>query len=112
MTASRQVTRKATARLVLLIGAAFTTALSAQTQPTFHTEANFVRVDVYATSRGVPVIDLSRDDFELFDGNAPQTIAEFTRFSAVRGPATPVARPDVRTLNASKFRQPTSANMV
>ena len=72
MTASQQVTRVATARLALLLGAAFATALSAQTQPTFHTEANFVRVDVYATSRGVPVTDLSRDDFELFDGNARQ----------------------------------------
>ncbi|MEQ1912924.1 MAG: VWA domain-containing protein, partial [Vicinamibacterales bacterium] len=45
---------------------------------------------------------LTRDDFDLFDADAPQTIAEFTRFSATRGPAITTARPDVRTLNESR----------
>ena len=99
MNVLRRCRRAPIAQLLALAGAAFAVATFAQTQPTFHTEANFVRVDVYATSRGVPVTDLTRDDFELFDADAPQTIAEFTRFSATRGPATTSARSDVRTLN-------------
>ncbi|MEQ1911309.1 MAG: hypothetical protein ABMA15_20995, partial [Vicinamibacterales bacterium] len=83
----RRTRHAAIAQFLVLLGAASAIATFAQTQPTFHTEANFVRVDVYATSRGVPVTDLTRDDFDLFDADAPQTIAEFTRFSATRGPA-------------------------
>ena len=46
-------------------------------QPTFRTEANYIRVDVYPTSNGVPVTDLRKEDFELFDEGAPQAIDAF-----------------------------------
>jgi hypothetical protein len=35
--------------------------------PVFRTEANYVRVDVYATLNEQPVTDLHREDFELLD---------------------------------------------
>jgi VWFA-related protein len=46
-------------------------------QPTFRTEANYVRVDVYPTSNGAPVTDLQKDDFEVLEEGAPQTIDAF-----------------------------------
>ena len=76
--------------------------LAAQTQPTFHIEANYVRVDVYATRSGVPVTDLSRDDFEVFEGDVPQTIAEFTRIAVGQGPRADTPRREVRTLDESR----------
>jgi hypothetical protein len=46
-----------------------------QPRPTFRTEANYIRVDVYATTRdGMPVTDLRRDDFEILEDRMPQTI--------------------------------------
>jgi VWFA-related protein len=48
-----------------------------QQPPRFRTETNFVRVDVYATKGGVPVQDLSEDDFEVFEDNTPQKIESF-----------------------------------
>jgi len=46
-------------------------------QPTFRTEANYVRVDVYPTQNGVPLTDLQKDDFEIVEDGAPQTIDAF-----------------------------------
>src|SRR5262249_38051114 len=48
-------------------------------QPTFRTEANYVRVDVYPTRNGQPVADLTRDDFEILEGGKPQAIEQFER---------------------------------
>src|SRR5262249_22731065 len=48
-------------------------------QPTFRTEANYVRVDVYPTRAGEPVNDLTRDDFEVLEGGQPQSIDQFER---------------------------------
>src|SRR6185503_16725400 len=49
-------------------------------QPTFRTEANYVRVDAYPTiADGAPVTDLTQADFEILDGGAPQTIEQFER---------------------------------
>jgi VWFA-related protein len=49
-----------------------------QPRPTFRTEANYIRVDVYATTRdGMPVTDLRRDDFEILEDRMPQTIDQF-----------------------------------
>ena len=36
-------------------------------RPTFRTEANFVRVDVFPTIDGVPVKDLTQGDFQIFE---------------------------------------------
>ena len=46
-------------------------------QPTFRTEANYVRVDVFPTKDGVPVTDLRQDEFEVVENGAPQTIEQF-----------------------------------
>ena len=43
-----------------------------QPRPTFRTEANFVRVDVFPTPDGVPVADLSAADFELLEDGVAQ----------------------------------------
>jgi VWFA-related protein len=52
-------------------------AQSQEPQPTFRTEANYVRVDVYPTSNGAPVTDLQKDDFEVLEEGALQTIDAF-----------------------------------
>src|SRR5438046_7469964 len=46
-------------------------------QPTFRTEANYVRVDVYPTKDGAPVGDLTQTDFEVLENGAPQRIEQF-----------------------------------
>jgi VWFA-related protein len=70
------------ARCALLILALLVLTLEGQQQqpqprPTFRTEANFVRVDVYPTKGGVPVADLTATDFELLEDGAPQSIETF-----------------------------------
>src|SRR6267143_2153794 len=46
-------------------------------QPTFRTEANYVRVDVYPTKDGAPVADLTQADFEVLESGALQKIEQF-----------------------------------
>ena len=46
-------------------------------RPTFRTDANYVRVDVYPTRDGAPVTDLQKDDFEVFEDKAPQKVDQF-----------------------------------
>ncbi len=49
-----------------------------QTQPPrFRTEANMVRVDVFATKGGEPVQDLTAADFEVYEDSAAQKIDSF-----------------------------------
>ena len=48
-------------------------------QPTFRTEANYVRVDVYPTKDGAPVTDLTQQDFEVLENGTPQKIEQFER---------------------------------
>jgi len=48
-----------------------------QPQPTFRTEANYVRVDVFPTKDGAPVTDLRQDEFEVVENGAPQKIEQF-----------------------------------
>ena len=51
-------------------------------QPTFRTEANYVRVDVYPTLNGAPLTDLQKDDFEILEQGEPQTIDAFEHVMA------------------------------
>src|SRR5262245_45145173 len=68
------------ATAVLAIAAyAQTPAPQAPAQPTFRTEANYVRVDVYPTKDGAPLTDLVQEDFEIIEGGAPQKIEQFER---------------------------------
>jgi VWFA-related protein len=48
-----------------------------QPPPTFRTEANYVRVDIYPTRDDKPVTDLTQADFEILEGGAPQKIEQF-----------------------------------
>src|SRR5258705_597745 len=48
-------------------------------QPTFRTEVNYVRVDVYPTRDQMPVTDLTQDDFEVLDNGTLQKIEQFER---------------------------------
>jgi VWFA-related protein len=46
-------------------------------QPTFRVEANFIRVDVYPSLGGMPVMDLRAEDFEVFEDGRLQTVQTF-----------------------------------
>src|SRR5881628_3721969 len=46
-------------------------------QPTFRAEANYVRVDVFPTRDGAPVVDLTRDEFEILENGVPQKLDQF-----------------------------------
>lgn len=46
-------------------------------QPPFRTGTNFVRVDVYPTAGGRPVLDLGRDDFTILEDGVPQSVDRF-----------------------------------
>ena len=48
-----------------------------QRPPTFRTEANFVRVDVYATKDRVPIRDLKLEDFEVLEDGVAQKLSTF-----------------------------------
>ncbi len=48
-----------------------------QQKPTFRTEANLVRVDAFPTIDGAPVLDLTRDDFQVFEDGVAQTVESF-----------------------------------
>jgi VWFA-related protein len=48
-----------------------------QPRPTFRAEANYVRVDMYATADGQPVEDLKEEEIEILEDGVPQKIATF-----------------------------------
>jgi len=56
---------------------AFSQAPTPQPPPTFRTEANYVRVDIYPTKDDAPVTDLTQGDFEVLESGAPQKIEQF-----------------------------------
>ena len=58
-----------------------------QQPPTFRTEANFVRVDVYPTQGGKPVLDLRVEDFDVLEDGKLQSIQAFEH--VVVSPAGP-----------------------
>jgi VWFA-related protein len=71
-------------------------------QPTFRTEANYVRVDAYPTTAdGVPVTDLTQADFEILEGGAPQTIEQFERI-VVRAAGPQDTRVEPNTVRESR----------
>jgi VWFA-related protein len=70
----------------------------ANEQPTFRAGINYVAVDVIVNDRkDAPVVDLKREDFEVFEDGKPQPIEQFrfVRISAVTAAAEPRRR--VRT---------------
>jgi len=78
--------------LLLTLGVAVT--LLAQNPPTARTEsseANRVRVDLYASRDGRPVDDLNRDEIELLEDGVAQTIDSFEHVQVTPG-AAPATR--------------------
>lgn len=91
--------------LVLLVGAvllAGATRPQAQ-EPRFRGGANLVRLDVYASVDGVALTDLTADDFEVSEDNAPQTVSSF-EFVQARGPAPAAARVESNTVGEMRER--------
>ena len=73
----------------------------ASTTPTFRTDASYVRVDVFATANGRPVADLTAEDFEVFEDDQRQTIAQF-EYVNVRAAAPDVIRQEPATVAQSR----------
>ena len=72
--------------------------------PTFRTEANYVRVDVYPTTRDdAPVTDLAQTDFEVLDNGAPQKIEQFEHIVIrAAGPRPQETRIEPNTVRESR----------
>lgn len=72
-----------------------------QRPPTFRTETNFVRVDVFPTARGVPIRDLTAQDFQVFEDGNPQKIETF-EFVQVRGSIPQEERVEPNTVQQAR----------
>jgi hypothetical protein len=70
-------------------------------RPTFRTEANFVRVDVYPTIGGKPLLDLRKEEFEVLEDGRPQAIETFEHVRISAGSA-PSERADPGSLEAMR----------
>ena len=69
-------------RLTFVVSIAAAAVLTAQApqdrnQPVFRAGANYVRVDMYATRDGVPVLDLQASELEVLENGVPQKIEDF-----------------------------------
>ena len=73
--------------LEALVGAQTPQPASQQPRPPFRTEANFVRVDVFATVQGKPLKDLTAQDFDLLEDGVPQKVATFEHVEVRTGAA-------------------------
>lgn len=88
-------TKKVTRDIIALL-LSFPVSLLAQ-QP-FQSEVNYVRVDMYPTSTDKPITDLRREEVELLEDGAPQTIEQFERVS-ITGPRPQTLRAEPSTLD-------------
>jgi VWFA-related protein len=98
--ASRSVAAIAVSALLLTSGAA-PQAQDQSARPTFRTEANFVRVDVYPTRNGMPVPDLTSSDFEVLEDKVPQKIEQFERI-VIRAAGPQDTRREPNTVEESR----------
>ncbi|HKF66711.1 MAG TPA: VWA domain-containing protein [Vicinamibacterales bacterium] len=69
--------------------------------PTFRTEANYVRVDVFPTRDGAPIADLAATDFEVLEDRVPQKIEQFERV-VIRAAGSGEGRPEPNTVAQSR----------
>src|SRR5216117_914737 len=90
----------AVALLPALVGAA-PQAQEPAPRPTFRTEANYVRVDVYPTRNGAPVTDLRSEDFEVLEDKVPQKIDQFEHV-LIQGGGPQDARREPNTVAESR----------
>src|SRR5437868_3768176 len=94
----------AKARFSAIAVFAATAVLAAQDQlpqPTFRTEANYVRVDVFPTKDGASVTDLTAADFEVVEDKAPQKVEQFERV-VIRAAGSAEGRPEPNTVAESQ----------
>jgi VWFA-related protein len=70
-------------------------------QPTFRTEANYVRVDVFPTRDGAPATDLTQADFEILEGGVAQKIEQFEHV-VIRAAGSQDARIEPNTVRESR----------
>jgi len=80
--------------------------------PRFRTDVNYVRVDVYASAKGVPVLDLTRDDFEVREDGAPQVIDAFERIDIPANGQSPRAREPNTVAQSRDLLQSSRARVV
>ncbi len=96
----------------LLVALAISVAAQDRAQtPTFHPEANYVRVDVFPTVRGVPVGDLKQDDFEIIEDKVPQKVTAFEHV-IVQANVAPDLRREPRTVAESREMAQTARGRV
>ena len=70
--------------------------------PTFRTEANYVRVDLFPTTRdGVPIADLRQDELQILEDGVPQKIEQFEHV-VIRGNVPQEARREPATIAESR----------
>ncbi|MGE3509719.1 MAG: VWA domain-containing protein [Vicinamibacterales bacterium] len=73
--------------------------------PTFKAQIEYVEVDVLVTdAQGRPVLDLTRDDFQVFEDGKRQTISAFTRVEI------PMERPDRPLFQPDSIEPDTASN--
>ena len=70
-------------------------------QPTFRTEANYVRVDVYPTRDAAPVPDLRQEDFDVLENGVAQKIEQFEHV-VIRAAGPQDARVEPNTVAESR----------
>jgi VWFA-related protein len=93
-------------RAFVLLASALLLAGASQPQaqePRFRGGANLVRLDVYASVDGAALTDLTAEDFEVLEDNAPQTVSSF-EFVRARGPAPAAARTESNTVAEMRSR--------
>jgi VWFA-related protein len=86
---------------VLIVAALTVQQANPPPQPTFRTEANYVRVDVYPTKDDGPVGDLRVEDFEVFENGALQKIEQFEHI-VIRGNLPDATRIEPNTVSESR----------
>ena len=88
--------------LLWLCGSSLRGAQDPPQPPTFRTEANYVRVDLFPTTRdGVPVADLRQDELEILEDGVPQKIEQFEHV-VIRGNLPQEARREPTTTAESR----------
>ena len=92
----------AAAAFAALAGAALLAAGQAQ-EPRFRGGTNLVRLDVYVSVDGTAVTDLTADDFEVLEDNAPQQVTSFELVRA-RGVVPESARVEPNTVAEARAR--------
>ena len=75
-------------------------------RPTFRTEANFVRVDVFPTRDGIPIRDLTRDDFEVLEDGVPQRIENFEYVHVTANPLADRREPNTIAESREALKNP------